>query len=79
MRRDKLPGFLERLTYTDRGFDGLSPVAMEAALRGDALIAPLLGPVQRVPPWIWRLGPGRAFLVYALRFRRRAGPVVLGT
>jgi hypothetical protein len=79
MRREKLPEFLDRLTYTDRGFDGLSPVAMEGALRADPIVAPLLGPVRRVAPWLWRLGHGRVFLVYSLRLRRLPGPVVLGT
>ena len=78
MRREKLPEFLDRLAYTDRGFDGLSPVAMEAALRADPPIAPLVGAVQRVSPWLWQLGPARKFLVYALRFRRKKGPVILG-
>ena len=77
-RREKLPEFLDRLAYTDRGFDGLSPVAMEAALRDDPLIAPLLAPARRVAPWLWRLGPARTFLVYALRLRRLPGPVVFG-
>jgi hypothetical protein len=76
MHRDKLGDYLERLTYTDRGFDGLSPAAMRGALRSDPLIAPLLGPVQQVAPWLWRLGPKRAFLVYALRFRRLNVPVL---
>lgn len=79
VRREKLPEFLDRLTYTDRGFDGLSPVAMQQALRSDPLIAPLLGPVQQVAQWLWHLGPDRAFLVYALRVRKLTGPVVLGT
>jgi hypothetical protein len=76
MKKQKLPDLLDRLTYTDRGFDGLSPAAMRQALRDDPLIAPLLGPVQRVPPWLWRLGPARVFLVYALRLRRLQGPVL---
>jgi hypothetical protein len=78
IRNEKLPDLLDRLTYTDRGFDGLSPAAMRQALRDDLLIAPLLGPVQQVPPWLWHLGPARAFLVYALRLRRLPGPVLLG-
>jgi hypothetical protein len=77
VRREKLPEYLDRLTYADRGFEGLSPAAMAEALRADPLIEPLLGPVQRVGPWLWHLGPKRTFLVYALRFSRRSGPVVL--
>lgn len=77
-RREKLPEILDQLTYTDRGFDGISPVAMRTALQSDPLIAPLLRPVQQIAPWLWHLGPKRTFLIYALRLRRRSGPVVLG-
>jgi hypothetical protein len=77
MRREKLGGYLDRLAYTDRGFDGLSPVSMRAALESDPLIAPLLAPVQQIAPWLWHLGPRRTFLVYGLRLRRRQGAVVL--
>jgi hypothetical protein len=76
IKKERLPGLLDRLTYTDRGFDRLSPAAMRQALRDDPLIAPLLGPVQQVPPWLWHLGPARVFLVYALRLRRLRGPVL---
>jgi hypothetical protein len=76
IKKERLPGLLDRLTYTDRGFDGLSPAAMRQALRDDPLIAPLLGPVPQVPPWLWHLGPTRVFLVYALRLRRLRGPVL---
>lgn len=76
-RRDRLPDLLDRLTYTDRGFEGLSPQSMRSAVQSDPLIAPLLGAVQTVAPWLWRLGPKRTFLVYALRLRRLPGPVLL--
>ena len=78
MRANRLQGYLDRLTYTHRGFDGLSPASMTAALAADALVAPLLAPVRQVAPWLWRLGPRRTFLVYALRLRRLAGTVMLG-
>jgi hypothetical protein len=77
MRKGNLPVYLDRLTYTDRGFDGLSPISMRAALESDPLIAPLLAPVQQIAPWLWHLGPRRTFLVYGLRLRRRKGTVVL--
>ena len=77
IRKEKLPDLLDRLTYTERGFDGLSPAKMRAAIAADPTIAPLLGPVQQVPPWLWTLGPRKTFLVYALRFRRLSGPVLL--
>lgn len=77
MRKEKLAGYLDRLAYTDRGFDGLSPLAMKSALSGDPLVAPLVGSVQQVAPWLWRLGPARTFLVYGLRLRKSAGTFVL--
>jgi hypothetical protein len=77
-RREKLPDLLDRLSYTDRGFDGLSPAALQEGMLADPQVAPLVGPVQQISPWLWRLGPERTFLVYGMRFRRRPGPVVLG-
>jgi hypothetical protein len=76
-RKPDLADLLSRLTYTGRHFDGLSPQAVQAALKSDALIAPLLGHVQIVSPWLWRLGPKRTFLVYAACIRRSSGTIVL--
>lgn len=77
-RKPDLADLLNRLSYTGRHFDGLAPQAIEAALRSDPLIAPLLGNVQLVRPWLWRLGPSRTFLVYAACIRRSRGTIVLG-
>jgi hypothetical protein len=76
-RKPDLADLLDRLSHTGRHFDGLAPQAIEAALRSDPLVAPLLGNVQQVRPWLWRLGPLRTFLVYAVCLRRLAGPVLL--
>ena len=76
-RKPDLADLLDRLSHTGRHFDGLSPPAIESALKTDPLVAPFLGNVQQVRPWLWRLGPRRTFLVYAVRFRRLAGPVLL--
>jgi hypothetical protein len=77
-RKPDLADLLNRLAYTGRHFDGLAPRAVEGALRFDPLIAPLLGHVQLVRPWLWRLGPERTFLVYGAVIRRSSGTVVLG-
>ena len=74
--RAALPAILDRLTYTDRGFDGLSPVSMREAVTSDPLVAPLLAPPQLLPPWLWMLGPRRRFLVYAMRLRRLDVPLL---
>jgi hypothetical protein len=77
VRSGELPGLLRKLVAQRKVFPGLEPEGVEAALTGDPLIAPLLAGVQRVPPWLWRLGPLKTFLVYALRFRRSRGTVLL--
>lgn len=77
-RKPDLDDLLNRLTYTGRHFDGLAPRAVEAALKGDPHTAHLLAAVTTINPWLWRLGPRRTFLVYAVRIRRAMGTVVLG-
>ena len=77
-RKPDLVELLDRLAYTGRHFDGLAPHAIDAALKSDPLVAPLLGHVHLVRPWLWRLGPARAFLVYAASIRRSSGTIVLG-
>jgi hypothetical protein len=77
-RKPDLSDLLNRLAYTGRHFDGLAPQAVEAALKSDPLTAPLLGHVQLVRPWLWRLGPKRTFLVYAAIIRRSSGTMLLG-
>ena len=77
-RKPDLDDLLNRLTYTGPHFDGLAPRAVEAALKGDPHTAQLLAAVTTIKPWLWRLGPRRTFLVYAVRFRRAPGTVVLG-
>lgn len=72
-----LPDLLRKLVTQRKVFAGLDPQGMEAALTGDPRVAPLLANVQHVPPWLWRLGPLKTFLVYALRFRRTRGAVLL--
>ena len=76
-RKPDLSDLLNRLTYTGRHFDGLAPQAVEAALRSDPLVAPLIANVQLVRPWLWHLGPKRTFLVYAVCVRRSPGTVLL--
>jgi hypothetical protein len=78
VRSGELPGLLRKLVAQRKVFAGLEPDGVEAALTGDPLVAPLLAAVQHVPPWLWRLGPLKTFLVYALRFRRTHGTVLLG-
>lgn len=77
-RRDDLPDLMNRLVSGGKFFPGLAPAAVESFFRTDPLTAPLLGDVRRLRPWAWQLTPKRTFLVYAVRFRRSRGAVILG-
>ena len=61
-----LPGLMKKLARDGNFFSGLFPDAMLAACREQ----PSLTDVRLLSPWLWRLGPRRTFLVYAIRFRR---------
>jgi hypothetical protein len=58
-------------------FAGLDPDAVQAGLRNDPRIGPLVGDIRLIRPWLWTLGPEKAFLVYALRLRRAAGTLLI--
>jgi hypothetical protein len=77
VKRDKLPALMDRLVYRGDFFPGLAPSQVQEVLRQDPLIAPLLGDVKLLRPWVWRLTPKRTFLVYAVRIRRRRGALIL--
>jgi hypothetical protein len=65
----ELPGLIEKLARDRHFFSGLYPDALLDACRRQ----PLLGEVKLLSPWLWKLGPRRTFLVYALRLRRCSG------
>jgi hypothetical protein len=66
----ELAGVVGMLARDGNFFSGLFPDAVLSALREDPVIAPQVGDVRLLSPWVWRLGPRRTFLVYAIRFRR---------
>lgn len=61
-----LPGLIEKLARDGNFFSGLYPSALLAACRK----LPQMTDIRLLSPWLWRLGPRRTFLVYAIRFRR---------
>jgi hypothetical protein len=73
----ELSNLMNKLVHRRDAFAGLDPDSVRAGLRDDPRVAPLVGDVQFVRPWLWTLGPAKAFLVYALRLRRAAGTVLL--
>jgi hypothetical protein len=75
--RDRLDELLTRMVGQSRHFPGLDPVSIRAALTEEPLLAGMVGGVSTLPPWLWTLGPSKAFLVYAVRFRRSPGTMLL--
>ena len=74
--RDRLGEVATRTVANADHFPGLDPGALRAALLDDPCLSGLVAGVQEVPPWLWTLGPNKAFLVYALRFRRSHAPLL---
>jgi hypothetical protein len=68
----ELPGLVRKLANDRNFFSGLYPDAILATLQKEPRLAGLSSDVRLLSPWLWRLGPLRTFLVYAIRFRRAA-------
>lgn len=62
----ELSGLIGKLARDRNFFSGLFPDALLAACK----VEPRMTHVRLLSPWLWRLGPRRSFLVYAIRFRR---------
>ena len=73
----ELVGVMNKLINRRDGFAGLDPEAVQAGLRDDPRVGPLVGDVQFIRPWLWTLGPRKAFLVYAVRVRRARGTMLI--
>lgn len=67
----ELQGLMDKALRDRNFFTGLSPSAVRSVLQSDAELARRVERVQVTRPWRWHLGPKRAYLVYAVHFRRR--------
>jgi hypothetical protein len=65
----ELPGLIGKLARDGNFFSGLFPDAMLTTCHQQSGITD----ARLLAPWLWRLGPRRTFLVYAIRFRRATG------
>jgi hypothetical protein len=74
--RDRLDEVASRTVARANHFPGLDPDSLRSVLLSDPYLEGLVANVQQIPPWLWTLGPSKAFLVYALRFRRTMTPVL---
>jgi hypothetical protein len=66
----ELPGLVRKLAGDRNFFSGLYPDAILATFQSEPRLQGLASDVRLLSPWLWRLGPLRTFLVYAIRFRR---------
>jgi hypothetical protein len=74
----ELSGLVRKLAGDRNFFSGLYPDAILAALRDEPRLAGSATDVRLLAPWLWRLGPLRTFLVYAIRFRKASRKNLLG-
>ena len=72
-----LDSVVKKLINRRDAFAGLDPDAVQAGLRHDPRIGPLVGDVRFIRPWLWTLGLEKAFLVYAIRLRRATGTFLI--
>jgi len=72
-----LDGIMKKLINRKDAFASLDPDAVQAGLRNDPRVGPLVSDIQFIRPWLWTLGPRKAFLVYALRLRRARGTLLI--
>ena len=68
----ELPGLIGKLARDGNFFSGLFPDAVMAAMQTEPAVVSRIADAKLLSPWLWRLGPARSFLVYAIRFRRRS-------
>ena len=62
---------LDELEAAQNQLSGTGPVFLRRILRTDDVIAPLVGGVKLVEPWLWRFNPTLTLLAYGLTFSRR--------
>lgn len=74
---DRLDDVVRKVVSQAGHFAGLDPASMRSAFLDDPLLAGLVSNVSMISPWRWTLGPAKAFLVYAMRFRRSLGTTLL--
>ncbi len=67
----ELPGLVSKLARDGNFFSGLFPDAVLSAFRAEPDLVARVDDPKLLSPWLWRLGPARSFLVYAIRFGRR--------
>jgi hypothetical protein len=73
---DSLPALLDEVVDAGQVHTGTDPLGLEWSLREEPRIARGPDSIVRHPPWLWRLGPDKVELTYALTFRAAPHDVV---
>lgn len=68
--KPQLPGLMRTFVSDGKYFGGLDPAAIAGVLKQDPAVAPRVTDLKAVPPWLWHLGLNKAYLVYAICFRK---------
>ena len=71
---ERLTSLMLELLRARNFFTGMNPVAITRWLQTDPTICERVTGVELLAPWTWRLGPKRAYLVFAVRFARTHSP-----
>lgn len=73
---DRLGEVASRTVGAAKHFPGLDPQTLREELLNEPLLKGLVSDIRQTPPWVWTLGPKKAFLAYAMRFRRSRAPLL---
>ncbi|MDB5173443.1 MAG: hypothetical protein JWN51_2216 [Phycisphaerales bacterium] len=69
--KEQLPGLMRTFVGDGKYFGGLDPGAIAGVLKNEPGVAECVGELKAAAPWLWHLGLNKAYLVYAISFRRR--------
>ncbi|MDB5356924.1 MAG: hypothetical protein JWN24_3377 [Phycisphaerales bacterium] len=69
--KEQLPGLMRTFVGDGKYFGGLDPGAIAGVLKNEPGLANRVGDLKAAAPWLWHLGLNKAYLVYAICFRRR--------
>lgn len=73
IHKDRLADVMKTMLASGRFFSGLDPASIAAVLERHPALARQAAKLTPHPPWLWHLGLGKSYLVYALTFQKAAG------
>jgi hypothetical protein len=67
---DRLPSLMLSLLQARNFFTGMNPLLLAQWLKTDPVASQRVTSVNLLEPWVWKLSPERAYLVFVLHFVR---------